>query len=136
MAKELILIIDASAETRSMYGDYFRYHGYEVAEAPDAAEGVQLLSELRPDLVVTELSEEPEWVEGIRTLRRSGTGEERAMIACSTRIDPTWPCAPPEIDVDRALPKPLSPRVLLLEAQAVLASRSRPVGFLPAPTLA
>lgn len=124
MAKALILIIDKSGETRSMYGDYFRYHDYEVAEAADAAEGMLVFSELRPDLVVTELSEEPEWMRGVQTLRRWGRSRATGMIACSTTIDASWPFAPPGVDVDRALPKPLSPRELLLEAEAVLAERA------------
>jgi CheY-like chemotaxis protein len=121
MERALILIIDTSAETRAIYGDYFRHHGYAVAQAADSAEAVRLYYELRPNLIVTELSEDPEWVQAIRTLRRPNAGLETPLIACSTTIDQRWPFPPPGIDVDVALPKPTSPRALLLEAQRLLA---------------
>lgn len=124
MQNALILIIDTSPETRSMYAEYFRYHGYSVAEAADASEGVRLFQKLQPNLVVTELSDEAEWLQAIRILRWPETGGRTAVIACSTWIDPKWPVVPPGIDVDVALAKPTSPRTLLLEAEQLLA---RPV---------
>jgi CheY-like chemotaxis protein len=123
MERALILIIDQSPETRAMYADIFRHYGYTVAEAADSAEGVRLFHELRPDLIVTELSNEPEWVRALRAVRDDANGPRPATIACSTSIDPHWPCAPPGIDVDLALPKPTSPRKLLTEAQQLLARR-------------
>jgi CheY-like chemotaxis protein len=120
MDKALILIIDESGDTRAMYGDYFRYHGYAVAEAADGLEGLRLYYKLQPDLVVTELSDEPEWIRALRTMRGHGHGRKTATIACSTTIDASWPYAPPGVDVDMALPKPISPRTLLLQAQHLL----------------
>jgi DNA-binding response OmpR family regulator len=120
MAKALILIIDQSRATRAMYADYFRYHGYDVAEAVDSAEGVLLSRTLKPDLVVTELSADLEWVQAIRVMRSNGTARETAIIACSTLIESNWPQAPGGVEVDRALPKPMSPRSLLWEVQQLL----------------
>lgn len=125
MEKRLILLIDPSAYTRAMYGDYFRFHGYAVMEAADGPAGLNLANEIEPDLVVTEVSSEPEWVEAIRTLRARGPGRKKATIACSVRIDAAWPFAPRGFDVDLALPKPISPRALLLQAERVMAARSR-----------
>jgi len=124
MEKTLVLIIDASSDTRSMYADYFVHHGYAVAEAAHGAEGVRRFHDLRPDLIVTELSEEPEWVHALQAMRWPEVGLETAMIACSTMIDSAWPAAPAGIDVDVALPKPTSPRTLLLEARELLARRA------------
>lgn len=125
MDTALILIIDESEDTRAMYGDYFRYHGYAVAEAADGAEALRLYYRLQPDLIVTELSDEPEWIRAIRTMRGQGGGRKTATIACSTTIDATWPYAPPGVDVDMALAKPTSPRTLLLQAQHLLGVGSR-----------
>lgn len=123
MDRTLILLIDASGDTRAMYGDYFRYHGYAVAEAADGPEGLRLFRTLRPDLVVTELSDDPDWMRAIRTICGVGARRTTATIACSTTIDATWPLAPPSLDVDLALPKPISPRNLLLHAQHLLDAR-------------
>lgn len=124
MARALILIIDPSPETRAMYGDCFRHHDFTVMEAAEGGEGVRLLPVLEPDLVVTELTEEPKEFRALNTLRWPRPGRETAMILCSVRIDPRWPHAPHGIDVDVVLPKPLSPRALLLEAEHLLIRRS------------
>ncbi|HSJ26177.1 MAG TPA: hypothetical protein VK929_15975 [Longimicrobiales bacterium] len=120
MQKALILIVDQSSATRAMYADYLRYHGYGVAEASTSAEGMRLSHSLRPDLVVTELPADHEWVQAIRVLGRDGAARETAIIACSTQIDPRWPYVPEGVDVDRALPKPTSPRTLLDEVMRLL----------------
>ncbi len=116
----LILIVDPHRETREMYGDYFRYHGYAVAEAATSPEALFLAAELEPELVVTELSDEPEWLAAVRAIRRPGRSRPPAVIACSNSIDRRWPGAPPGVDVDRALPKPTSPRALLQVVRQLL----------------
>jgi DNA-binding response OmpR family regulator len=124
MARALILIIDPSPETRAMYADCFRHHDFDVAEAADGAEGVRLLPVVEPDLVVTELSTGPDGAQALSEMRRPVPDRETPMILCSVRIDPEWPCAPSGIDVDVVLPKPLSPRTLLLEAEHLLIRRA------------
>ena len=123
MHKPLILIIDTDPDTRSMYAEYFRYQGYRAAEAEDGMDACQLFPypELQPSVVVTELSEAPEWMEAIARLRRPGPGRETPLIACSTLIDPSWPFPPAWLDADVALPKPATPAVLFQEAQQLLA---------------
>lgn len=124
METGLILILDASAETRAMYAHWLRHHGYAVAEAADGEEALRVSARRRPDLVVTELSGDAEWILAIQTLRWTGTDRATPMIACSTIIDPRWPFAPAGLDVDLALPKPTSPRTLLREARRLLARRT------------
>jgi CheY-like chemotaxis protein len=126
MRKALILIIDQSQDTRAMYGDYFRHHGYTVVEAADGMEGVRLFRQFQPDLVVTELSEEQEWMGAIRSIVAGSSGWKPASIACSTSIDPSWPFPPPGVDVDMAVPKPVSPRSLLEQAEQLLAHLTPP----------
>lgn len=124
MTNALILLIDPSRESREMYAEYFRHHGHPVVEAADAAQGLKLTSERRPDLVVTELSEDPEWIHAVAALRKAGTAEETALIVCSTRLDPRWPYAPICFDADRSLPKPATPAQLLGEARKLLERRT------------
>jgi CheY-like chemotaxis protein len=131
MHKALILIIDESDVTRAMYGDYFRHHGFAVAEAANGTEGLRLFRQLRPDLIVTELSDRPEWMQSIRSIRALGA-RKTGMIACSTAIDATWPVAPPGLEVDLALAKPISPRALLDQALHLLHTLGRDVHAIPA----
>jgi CheY-like chemotaxis protein len=120
MQKALILIVDENQATRTMYADYLRHHGYAVVEADGTGMDVELSESLRPDLVVTELPSDWEWLQAIRVMRGDGTTRHCVIIACSTHIEPDWPCAPPGLEVDRALPKPTSPRALLQEVQQLL----------------
>jgi DNA-binding response OmpR family regulator len=122
MVDGLILIIDGSEYTRAMYSEYFRYHGYSVAEAGNATEGLHLARQLKPDLIVTELSDEPAWLWSIRRIRDGRAGHRPWIIACSTIIDASCPFGPPGVDVDLALAKPISPRALLLQMQLLLQS--------------
>jgi DNA-binding response OmpR family regulator len=124
MHKPLILIIDTSPETRSMYAHYFRYNGYRVVQADDGEEVVRMFPGMRPALVITELSEDPGWARALRLLRWPRSGGKTAVIACSTMID-RWRGVPEGIDVDVALPKPTSPRTLLREAERLLARRAQ-----------
>jgi CheY-like chemotaxis protein len=137
MAKALILIVDQSRETRAMYADCFRFHGYDVAEAATAVQGFRLFRQLQPDLIVTELADDPEWTRVIELVRRDRVGRSTAIIACSTSIEPGWPHPPPGVEVDSALAKPISPRELLLEAEHLLGRRfesfSAPASTVAAP---
>ena len=121
MGKALILLIDPSAATRSMYRDRFRHAGYEVVEAEDAAEGLRLFARLDPRLVVTELSDDARWLDALRMLRALVPGQRTPVILCSTRINPFSPVSPDGVDADVALAKPVSPRHLLAVADDVLA---------------
>lgn len=120
MGKALILLIDPSAATRSMYADRLRHHGHEVVEAADAADGLRLFARLDPRLVITELSDDAGWLDAIRMLRALVPGLRTPVILCSTRIDRFCPVPPEGLDADVVLAKPVSPRDLLRHANALL----------------
>jgi DNA-binding response OmpR family regulator len=115
----LVLIIDNSHDTRAMYADYFRHHGFAVAEAATGPEGAALCEQLKPALVITELSTSPEWMDALWSIR-SGRGAATPILACSTQIERSAPWGPACVDV--ALPKPASPRALLDQARALLST--------------
>lgn len=122
MYKALVLIIDPCRDTRAIYAHYLRHHGYEVAEAANGAEGVRLVRQLSPDVVVTELTlPVVSGLNVVRMIRMREPAEETIIIACATNIDRVWPYAPPGAEVDSALAKPASPRSLLLEIEHQLA---------------
>ena len=121
MGNALILLIDPSAATRSMYADGLRHHGHDVLEAADATEGLRLFARFDPALVVTEISDDPDWLDALRMLRSLVPGQRTPLILCSTRIDGFWRATPVDIDADLALAKPISPLLLALEVNALLA---------------
>ena len=124
MGKALILLIDPSAPTRSMYSDCFRHHGYGVLEAEDAAQGLRLFARFDPGLVVTEVYHEDGWLDAIRMMRALVPGQHTPVILCSTRINPFCPVLPDGVAADVALAKPVSPRQLLRQANTLLAARA------------
>jgi CheY-like chemotaxis protein len=56
MNSKTILFVEDNEDTRRIYSEFFRHHGYEVLEAANGQEGVQLARQLRPDIVVMNLS--------------------------------------------------------------------------------
>ncbi len=115
-----ILLIDPSAATRSMYGDCFRHHGHVVVEAENAEDGLRLFARFEPALVVTEVYDDPVWVDAIRTMAALVPGQRTPTILCSTSIDPFRPTPPAGVHADMALAKPVSPRHLLMQASTLL----------------
>lgn len=66
-----ILIIDDDAQVRSMLAETLRLEGYEVAEAANGKEGVELYREQPTPLVITDIiMPEQDGVEAIHALRR------------------------------------------------------------------
>ena len=56
-SKPLILLVDDDEDSRFLYVHYLTANSrYRVAEASDGAQGVALAAELRPDLIVMDLS--------------------------------------------------------------------------------
>jgi two-component system, cell cycle response regulator DivK len=54
--KALILIVDDVADNRDIYADFLRFSGYDVIEAKDGFEAVEIAQAQIPDLVLMDLS--------------------------------------------------------------------------------
>jgi CheY-like chemotaxis protein len=50
-----ILVIDDDASILSLFGRFLESAGYSVALAPDGEEGMRLLKQKKPDLVITDI---------------------------------------------------------------------------------
>jgi two-component system cell cycle response regulator DivK len=50
-----ILIVEDNENNRSLLRDVLNYHGYEVSEASDGQDGVNLARELLPDLILMDI---------------------------------------------------------------------------------
>src|SRR5260370_406690 len=51
-----LLIIDDERSILTTFGEVFREHGFKVLTAPSAAEGLELLAQQRPDVVLLDVS--------------------------------------------------------------------------------
>ena len=52
----LVLIVDDFEDNREMYTQFLRFNGYRVAEAVDGLDALAKAGDLRPDLIVMDLS--------------------------------------------------------------------------------
>jgi CheY-like chemotaxis protein len=68
MARHLVLIVDDDSDTRIVFGTILRHHGFEVVEALNGEQALQLVWERRPDLVIMDL--EMPVLNGYETLER------------------------------------------------------------------
>lgn len=48
-----IVVIDDNEEMRSLYADVFRENGFNVRDAKDGLEGLELITQERPDIIFT-----------------------------------------------------------------------------------
>jgi two-component system cell cycle response regulator DivK len=55
-ALPLVLVVDDFEDNRAMYAVYLTYSGYDVVEAGDGAEAVDVASKRLPDMIVMDLS--------------------------------------------------------------------------------
>jgi two-component system, cell cycle response regulator DivK len=55
-AKPLILVVEDFDDAREMYRDYLEFSGFRVETARDGREAIDKTRELRPDLVLMDLS--------------------------------------------------------------------------------
>lgn len=67
MADYLVLIIDDDQSQHMILGGYLKLSGYRVADAYDGAEGLRMLEELKPDLVLLDV--QMPGMDGFQTLQ-------------------------------------------------------------------
>lgn len=116
-----VLVVDDDASVRSMLGFVFSDEGFDVSEAADGEEALEVLRTAPPALMVLDLMMPA--VDGVEVLRR----RREEGLASGTRIlvltaktdtkDAVW-CW--ELGADEYLTKPVDPNQLLREALALL----------------
>lgn len=119
MPEKTVLVIDADEDMRSILGEMLRCAGYAPLPAASAAEGVRLLREQRPLLVILEpYAFGPDrWAE-IASLHRGQEPGPAPIVAVSTLVlegaeAGAAGCA-------RFLAKPVSPRAVLGQIEDLL----------------
>jgi CheY-like chemotaxis protein len=121
----LVLLVDDFEDNRSMYAQYLAASGFRVAEAADGREAVMRVLELRPDVVVMDLSLPV--MDGWAATREL-KGDERtrgipviALTGCATAGHMR---AAREAGCDGFLTKPCLPAALLATVRHILALRA------------
>ncbi|MBX3197791.1 MAG: response regulator [Labilithrix sp.] len=121
-----LLIVDDDAETADLLSELLRFDGHVTRIATNGMEGLTLLRERRPDLVVLDVEMPaltgPEMA--LEMFLRDRGLENIPIILCSGVLDLDSIAA--EVGTRYFLPKPYDPLVLTRLIQRVLEERAAP----------
>ncbi|MBX3204426.1 MAG: response regulator [Labilithrix sp.] len=126
-----LLIVDDDAETADLLSELLRFDGHATRVASNGMEGLTLLRDRRPDLVVLDVEmpslSGPEMA--LEMFLRDRGLESIPIILCSGVLDLDSVAA--EVGTRYFLPKPYDPMVLTHLIQQVLRERAAPHPHLP-----
>jgi CheY-like chemotaxis protein len=118
MAQKRILIVEDNAELRRMYRTVLSMAGYDVEEAGDGVEALQLVENRLPDLIVLDLVLRA--LDGVSVQQelaaRAVTRNIPIVVVTGSTIDTT------SLDVACVLRKPVMPDDLVKTIKTCLAS--------------
>jgi CheY-like chemotaxis protein len=124
----LVLVVDDFEDNRAMYAVYLTYSGYEVIEAADGVEAVDLATGRLPDLIVMDLSLPlmDGW-EATRRLKADPRTQHIPIVALTGHA-----LAPHSRDAEKAgcdafLSKPCLPEMLVEKVQELMRAASPPI---------
>jgi len=121
-ARPTILLLDDDEKLTSLLTEYLSGYDFEVLAAAHPREGLRLLAQRTPDLLVLDVML-PE-MDGFAVCRKVRETSRVPIIMLTARGDVTDRVVGLEIGADDYLPKPFEPRELVARIQAVLRRRS------------
>jgi DNA-binding response OmpR family regulator len=124
MAGEHILIVDDEAHIVDLVRLYLEREGFRVDSASDGAQGLRLIEQIRPALIVLDLML-PE-VDGLEVCRRVRAGSDVPIVMLTARDEDVDKIVGLELGADDYLTKPFNPRELVARVKAILRRSERP----------
>lgn len=121
MAKEHILIIEDEDDIRELIRYNLGREGYKVSEAASGEDGLKLVGESTPDLIVLDLM--LPGIDGFgvcRSLKGEKATAEIPIIIVTAKGEEPDIVTGLELGADDYITKPFSPRVLIARVRAVL----------------
>ena len=128
----VVMVVDDEPELRTLLGEYFVRHGFEVRHAADAAAARALLAHERPDLAILDVNMPGEnGLSLARWMREAHAGVGLVMLTTAGEaIDRVVGL---ELGADDYVPKPFELRELLARVRAVLRRLQAAPGAAAAP---
>ncbi len=121
----LVLLVDDYDDSREMYAEFLEHSGFRVCQARDGGQGLAKARELRPDLILMDLSLPgiSGW-DAIQQLKSDAGTKRIPVIALSghTESDVSGKTSP---QWDYFLTKPCQPEELVEHLQRALANAAR-----------
>lgn len=121
----LVLIVDDVQHGREIYAEYLEFRGFRVATAVDGEEALERAVELRPDLILMDLSlPKVDGWEATRRLRQDDRTRSIPVIALTAHALASARDQAMEAGCNAVVTKPCVPRDLEKEVRRQLAIRS------------
>jgi len=119
--KPLILVVDDFEDNREMYAEFLQFSGYAVAEASNGLEALEKAFELRPDLVLMDLSLPgiDGW-EATRRLKHDDRTKHIPVVALTGHALAGHSKGARDAGCDAFITKPCLPDVLVAEIKKML----------------
>ena len=119
--RKLVVVVEDHADSREMYVQYLEMSGFRTAEAGDGQEALRLATELRPDLIVTDLSLPGlDGCDLIGRLRAGVATRDIPIIALTASADLASALRARRAGCSAFLAKPCLPDALVAEIERVL----------------
>lgn len=118
MAREKILVVDDEVKIVRVVKAYLDKEGYQVLEAYDGRQALELVRKERPDLVILDLML-PE-ISGLEACRIIRQESNTPVIMLTAQDDDTDKIVGLELGADDYLTKPFNPKELMARVHAVL----------------
>lgn len=126
MKRELILIVDDVADIRNFVKAALTPEGFDVIEASDGAQALQLVAERKPSVVILDLSiGQPDGFEVCREIRRTSTVPIIMLTSHVQEMDEAMCLA---AGADDYITKPVSARILALRTTTQIRHRAAQAG--------
>lgn len=114
----LLLLVEDEQSLRKMISEHFVSEGFQVIEARDGKEGLELWNARKPDLIVLDVMLPN--ISGIEVLKTIRNRDNTPVIMLTARADEVDKLLGLELGADDYLSKPFSTRELTARIRAVL----------------
>jgi len=123
-AKALVLVVDDYQDAREMYAEYLEYSGFRVAEARNGLEAIEKAFELRPDVILMDLSlPVMDGWEATRRLKNDERTRDIPVVALTGHALTGHSEGAKDAGCDSFVTKPCLPDALVVEVKRMLELR-------------
>lgn len=121
MPPKTVLLVDDDEDSRTICTTILHHHGYRTVEAADGAEGVRITRELRPDLVLMDVTLPvlDGWAATSQLKADPATAAIPIVVLTARALDADRALSE-QSGADSFLTKPCSPRLVLTEVQRLI----------------
>ncbi len=124
MERLKILVVDDESRMRKLVGDFLTKNGYDVLEAGDGQEALDIFYRQK-DLALVVLDVMMPKVDGWQVCREIRAGSKVPVIMLTARGDERDELQGFELGVDEYVTKPFSPKILVARIEAILRRTSQ-----------